>query len=634
MSKFNNSPEEQRRRCDQVTALVTEYQEKHFSLDGEWDDPNLVIPIRERLYFALTFLRSGQQTAIQKANAIIRNAVYQRCTFSPMIALQILTKYGSLLEEDAEKILLAYVREEMTPTAQDDFDYVGVNDNFPSMATYILIIGGQVLEMPEMIRLGKERLGHFKALFTRRGVACEYNSPTYSPIQLLAMAELGMQARDPEIRKTARECEQRIWADCLGHLHKETSQIAGPYSRAYGGDSAGYTGLIRCSLYGLLGDALPVNIINTLLESEQGQKDGYAHAGAAFTQINAVWLTDTVYSCPDSLLELALNKQYPYEMTATTEFTSSTDMPPTDPPTWPKGEVANYEYPAGSGRISTYMTEDYALGVASHEFHNGVQTDSFHLLYRRQVPALHQKDIGTVYARYLVNEKEPTGGMTLLEDNGRKLGIQSKNTAVMLYKPKPFLQKQVSSMKLSLVLPSLNVSVEEVWLGDQKMTGQKILSEEPCSVFIKDGPVYMAFHPLLLTNHGRKAAVTAEYVNDYLLVSFYNYFGETRDFTMKEMLLTGNGFVAEVRSQAEAGSFEDFRKAAKSFEIRDQWQATIHSRFSAIRKTSYQRENLTITCEYSPVTEGIKEITVNGRIPDTPKLSISGFDCETLPFSD
>ena len=114
------------------------------------------------------------------------------------------------------------------------------------------------------------------------------------------------------------------------------------------------------------------------------------------------------------------------------QFWRTVDRPAEEPPVQQEGELANYEYPAGNGRISTYMTEDYALGVASHEFHNGIQTDAFHLLYRRRIPALQQRDIGTVYARYLVNEKQPSHQMVILEDDGRKLGIQHKNTAMML----------------------------------------------------------------------------------------------------------------------------------------------------------------------------------------------------------
>lgn len=632
MYRVLSSPEAQRQRCGQVTELVTDYHAGRFNHCGQWDDPEFFIPLRERLYFALTFLRSGRPDAVRKANGILRNAVYGKCTFSPMIALQILIKYGSLLEDDAAEALDGYVQGDLDDAARDSFDYVGVNDNFPSMATFETLLGGARYHRPEIVECGKKRLRQFQALLTRRGVASEYNSPTYSPIQLLAMAEIANLAQDPAVRKSARQCEQRIWADLLGHLHPETSQLAGPYSRAYGGDSAGYTGLVRCSLYALLGDALPVNVRNTLLESEQGQKDGYAHAGAAFTQLDAVWLSDTAYDCPEALITLALNKKYPYEILASTEFSSSTDMPATETEAWPQGELANYEYPAGSGRIATYMTEEYALGTASHEFHNGIQTDSFHLLYRRRAPAVLQRDINTAYARYLVNDKQPTYGMTLLGDEGRKLGIQEKNSAMMLYKSKPCYQKGVSSLKLALVIPALTGSVEELWLGGTKMTGSRLESQTPCSVFIRDGSVYMAFHPLLLTDYGRRAAVTAEIVNGYLMVSFWNYDGPARDFTMREMLLTGNGFVAEIRTQKEMGSFENFRTEAEKFEVRDGWHSTVHSRFSTIRNTVYERQGLCLECQYSPVTEGIKHLAINGEPPASPKLSITGFDCSSLPF--
>lgn len=625
--------DKQKKRCDRVAKVVAEYVEKYVSTAGEWSEKYQNMAWREQLYFALAFLRSGMPDAVRKANLVIQKGVPNRCHFAPMIALQILTKYDGLLEQESRECLCSYVKEHMHEFVGDDLDYLGVNDNFPSLATYTLVIGGQFLKRPELSEQGKERLKHFKQLLTRRGVASEYNSPTYSPIQLLAMAELASHAADGEIRRTALECEHRIWADVLGHLHMEASQVAGPFSRAYADDSAGYASQASGSLYALLGDALPVNIFNTILESEDGCKDGYFHNGPALGQVDILWIMDTVYSCPEELLELALHKQYPYEISATTEFTSSTDAAPSDEvPAWAEGELANYEYPAGTGRIYTYMTKDYALGTATHEFHNGIQTDSFHLLYRRKIPVKRQKDIGTVYARYLVNEKQPAKGMVLLEDDGRKLGIQHQNTAMMLYKPKPFLQKSVHSLKLSLVIPRLDETIGELWLGDCRMEGRSIESGESCSVFIRDGSVYMAFHPLLLTDHGRRHAVTAEWLDGFLLVSFYNYSGAARDFGMREMLLTGNGFVAEISSQEESGSFEAFRKAAGEFSIRDEWQSTIHSRYSTIRKTSFQKKDLCIACEYSPVTEGIKQISVNGQPLPEEKLHITGFDCSVLPF--
>ncbi|MEG0804250.1 MAG: hypothetical protein RSF90_04765, partial [Pygmaiobacter sp.] len=312
MCEVKSDAEFQRERCDHAARLVTQYQSGLFSDSGAWLGDGTPPPVRERLYFAMTFLRGGE---INKANEIIKTTNYIKCHFSPMIALQLLIKYDALLAEKAKSTLLDYVEHQIDGFAGCDLDYVGVNDNFPSMATYILLVGGQLLKRPELVKRGAERINQFKALLTRRGVASEYNSPTYSPIQLLAMAEIANTVQDSGVRQTAVACEQRVWADCLGHLHVETCHTAGPYSRAYADDSAAYSGLMSCALYAVLGEALPVNVINTLLSSPHGQKGGYAHNGAAFSQINVVWLTDTSYHCPEALINFATHKKYPYEMT-------------------------------------------------------------------------------------------------------------------------------------------------------------------------------------------------------------------------------------------------------------------------------------------------------------------------------
>jgi len=58
----------------------------------------------------------------------------------------------------------------------------------------------------------------------------------------------------------------------------------------------------------------------------------------------------------------------------------------------------------------------------------------------------------------------------------------------------------------------------------------------------------MYFNPLLLTDYGRKAAAKVSMVKDFIMVSFYNYEGEERDFARRGFLLTGNGFVTEIRN--------------------------------------------------------------------------------------
>ena len=654
MNEESCSPQKQRNRCDKVADRVAEYVKAALPQNREGMEAFCKMSFREQLYVALALIRQGSGESVERANWLLAGAKGNVCHFAPMIALQILGKYRESLNDSAREFLAAYVKENIEEFREENLEYLGVNDNFPSMATYTLVMGGQFLGRPELVEEGRARLRQFQQLLTRRGVATEYNSPVYSPIQLLAMAELANSAKDEEIRRTALACEHRILADLLGHLHRETAQIAGPYSRAYADNSAGYTGLVRSSLYALFGEELPVHLFNTILETEKGGTEGYSHNGALFGQITAAWLTDTVYSCPEELVRLALDKTYPYEMWASTEFTSSTDAPAVEPPVWPEGELANYEYPAGTGRIYTYMTADYGMGTATNEFHNGIQTDSFHIIYRRKAPVLRQKDTGVVYARFLTGDQSPAPKMVLLEDHGRKVAVQKEHTAMVLYKPKPFFAQETDSLRLSLVFPGLaeesgacqkteegKLCVDsndtkqtgiKLWLGEKQMKGDFIFSEEPCSVYIADGPVYMAFHPLLLTNLGRKYAVTAGWENGFLIVSFYNYEGPKKAFSMREILLTGNGFVAETGTEAEWGRFENFRAQAEDYEVSDGWQSTIHSRFSTLRKTSYRKGDLELACEYSPVTEGIKALTVNGEPLSSEKIHIDGFDGTNLPF--
>ena len=627
MKKFDCSEQAQRRRCDRVVAFLTDIMLDGVSHCGQWTLSHQ-LALREQVYYAQILLRSGQPEAAYRANRILEKVELRYHEFVPMILLMILGSSEALLENAVHSKIDAYLEEHIPAFQGEEMEFVGVNDNYPCMGVYTLVIGGQYLGKPELVAFGKERLSHFCQLLTRRGVASEYNSRTYTPIQLLCMAELVNRAEDPDIRQMALQCEHRLWADVMAHMHPGTVRPAGPYSRAYTDSSGGYVDLDCGPLYVLLGEALPANLLEQLEEGENGY--GCFHDGLLQEELAVFWTLDAVYHCPQNLLELGFEKKLPFETWASTEFTSSTDMAagayrPENHP------LTNYEYAAGSGMIYSYINEDYAMGTATHEFHNGIQTDSFHLLYRRAVPVTAQRDIGTVYARYLISDQYPiTSGM--IQDRGRKIGIQCKNFALQLYKAKPMYGNGVTNLRLSLIMARPDEKVEQVWLGDKKLEGERLTSEVPCPVFIQDGPVYMAFHPLLLTDHGRDFAVEAKWINGHMQISFYNYMGPARDFTVEEMLLTANGFVAQVGTAAEFGSFAEFRRSAMELQVHDGWQKTVHSRFTSLRKTSVQWQGNRIDCEYSPASEGIKCITVNGLPLPQDRLFISGFDCSQLPF--
>jgi hypothetical protein len=630
--------EGQATRRHSIFRKLLEYTLPYFNAEGRWVGDDQAPDLRERLWYALCYFATGEPMAAIMANRIISATEFRACHFSPMAALQLLTAYGDRMEPAAHSILEGYARDRIDHFMEDDLDFRGANDNFATMGAYTLIVGGDLYSRSDCTLKGIARLEQFRALFTRRGFASEFNSPTYTPFQLLCMAEIAEWAKDDSVRQLALQLEERLWADIWSHYHPATFQTAGPYSRAYEVDSTAHTHQSRFVLYALIGDRLAINPMNTLFATSRGKAGELLHHNLPFMQISTGWLLHTTYHCPDSLVEHGLGKTYPYRVQGTYEYSSSTDHP--QPPE-PNESDDIVDIPAGYGVASTYMTEDYALGVLSREFRTGVFTDSFHLLYRRTYEVMEQKDVAVVYANYIVNDKKPGQMNDYVElnwrnwyssvlDEGRKIGMHHDRTAMLLYKPKLFYHHHVSSLKLSLLFPSRYGTVEEIWLGDRKLEHLEGESREPCPVFVKDRQVYMAFFPLIFTNHGYVSAVKSEIVQDYLTVSFYNYEGPPRDFAKRGLLLTGNGFIAEVRSEAEVGDFETFRRMFAQARTQEKW--AYGNKITHMRYTQYERPGLQMECVWNPISEGIKYASINGRIPQEHSLSMSGFPADSLPF--
>ena len=271
------------------------------------------------------------------------------------------------------------------------------------------------------------------------------------------------------------------------------------------------------------------------------------------------------------LANIMLNKEYPYEVITKSEgLPSLVEGDKQKIETEEKTYYTNpYEFAGYNGPNTTYMTEDFALGTAYSQFHDGGLTESFYTVYRKIKQAGDLADTGVVFSRYIINDKVPEKeqfynvygnvGKEAFRDEGRKFGIQSKDCAMMLYKPKQFEAHHMFSMKLSLLFSCHFKSIDEIYLGEKNLNNLTGEAEEPETIFIKDGPVYMAFKPLVLTNHGREKAVKVERTGNYLIVSFFNYEGPGRSFSEKEVFLTANGFIAHIKSADNCKSFAEFR---------------------------------------------------------------------------
>ena len=118
----------------------------------------------------------------------------------------------------------------------------------------------------------------------------------------------------------------------------------------------------------------------------------------------------------------------------------------------------------------------------------------------------------------------------------------------------------------------------------------------------------------------------------YIMISFYNYEGEVKDFKKRDFLHIRNGFVFSVKTNEECPSFDAFVDGVKKTKITDRLETSMHQRQTYIRAVTYESENMKLSCEYSPASEGIKHMACNDFCFDAPKLYISNFDYMDLPY--
>ena len=603
-------------RRQKIAELTCAFAKPHFAPDGSWIGPEVDQGMREYAWFAIAFLQEGSSENVKLANNIIRCHLpgYRFCHFLPFILLQIFQRFSEKVEWETEVMMDEYLHEHVPEFMSPGLDFVGANDNFPCLATGTVLLAGMRYERLEYIERVRERLVQFTRQLERRGFPAEYNSPTYSSIQALGLADIAEFAEDGNIRQLAFALEARVWEDLLAHMHWPNAQEAGPYSRAYPIDAAGCTHQSRNAYYMIYGDELAITPMETTFHSAGCASGMIIHHDPDFLRISVMWQALSNYHCPAELAEWAKNKQYPFICAGTSESINATERPDEalSKPVYPMPDY--YELPPANNHLYTYMTEEYAIGSSRYYFHDGNQSHALHVLYRKR-PVKAHSDVGTAFFRYAVNDHEIGWGDSAYFDLGRKLAVQKENTAMILYTPKPVNNAGIYKLHLTANITALYELPDEVYIEDRKLsecTGEGNADER---VFVKDGDVYMMFKPLLLDKLNGGPAIRVSAKNRVLEISFVNYEGEARDFTPSELLKIGNGAIVCVKDKQQAGSFEAFRESF-SPRISDEWRHTS-------RKTRYEDGNTSFEVEYAPRSMFARYVTVDDRLRE-PKLYVSG----------
>lgn len=544
----------------------------------------------------------------------------------------ILIRHGGRIEPRLQNRLIDRLRELLPHETKARFH--GYNDNFPSMAALGLLVGSHITGQRELIEPGIIVLESALRMLKRRGVLSEYTSPTYSPITLACMAEIVEHCPDPHARHMAMEIEQAVWRDVLAHFHPSTSFLAGPHSRAYGSDLCAHPHNAHVVLYLVLGKRCFTNPV-----SEYNCYDGQgrlceATMPAAWAQ--AAWYSTPTYHPDDASLALAEDQRFPRIVQATAEqgaFPRNWGGPGRHPAT------PSLEFQACETHLHTLLERDFALGTSSRPWLDGHQHTAFHLVYRHKRPATCLKDIATVFTRYVINDKWHSRAQHYVPDEGRTIGLAHQATSMVLYWPKPgwtatppagdALVDPVHSLKLVIYLASFWSQPDELWLGDRRMDTWQGDSENVVPVFICHGPVYVAIHPLIGSNLGRDKVLRLGRHDGFLRIELINFEHKPRNFDLIELLTCRNGMVVEVSDVDRWSSFQSFRTFHASPTIHDRWHEA-----GGMREVLYRREGLELAMEISPVSEGIKYRSVNGRVPIAPRWDVRLLDEQPEPGSE
>jgi len=621
-----------------------------FDADGNWIStryPYLIT--RERYWLALGLYAAGE-TAF--ADAVVRKGELDLKEYSiastfnifhTNIALVLLLQHRDEMASDVRQTLEMLVRDgfsKLPGNRQPDYQFHGYNDNMPSKATMGMILGGEMLNAPEVVEHGIWNLKQLRAQLRRRGINSECNSPTYSPLTVHAMAEIATYTRSEEAREIALGVEQRLWFDLASRFHPRLGVQAGGYSRAYTIDCLSHLSCLTSFLWFEFGDLIKPSPLD-LFQPDNGFV--LHHMGnVAFNVAQMCWFP-AHYHIPEAARALFLAKSYPHEATATAEFG---DFGP--------------DFPARPFRIKTRLEKDFAVGTVSTPLGGGEQTMCYFANYARTEEVASYKDRGTIYSKIVINGEDPgeivrdtekmidgsececSGESDNLTGRSNPLAFQSANTVLYLTHPHLSLggsgddstvgATPLSDLSEMIILPSHFAGADEILVDGETRQSWSGAVRKGAWIACRRGRLLVAFRPLVYTRTLGEPEIRLEKINNYEVIRTVFYHGEARVFSRLELKHTFGGFVAEHASVDEYASLADFVKDLESSQFTDYLWTT--RRVTYRRPAGAARPALEMEVSCSPGSCTPRFALINGDLVNDEQkpVDLQGVDEKTLPF--
>ncbi|HTO93483.1 MAG TPA: hypothetical protein VMM80_03900 [Bacteroidota bacterium] len=577
---------------------------------------------RDTLWYAISLLCEDAAPRRALGLRLAEDSVSEDGTHTPATMIAMLHALEDILSPGARDHLRAEIARELVHAAETQWR--DGNVNHPLGAYCTLVLGGEASGAPWAADLGTRRLAEFQRLTgdrrfvrSRQAEMSEYNSPTYTALDIVFLAMIAHYARGSEARRLAVFLEERLWLDVALHFHAPSGQFAGPHSRCYQDDSTGgYSALHAALSAACEGDVflapelcVRFNHPSSLLQ-------------CALTAIVPMHM-------PAEAARLAWEKPFPFLMQKTTYCEQYHENRSRIVAGGKRVFAFDDEvYPGGLRDLTTYMTGEYAIGSASLPYVNGGHTDAFSVRIARRSPVSSMADFRSAYTRGVYNGAA-LGGRNLchvtgseidesyLYEEGRTAIYQHRNRAIVLYGPKRAGHAGVRSFRLDLIFGHF-APFTSLMLGNSPVERFPARGGSGAGLFFHDGRVYGAVIPLGPDPPAGPAPVLLDVRHDHMILSLFTYDGPARDFSREEMLMWRTGFAVELATADEFPTFDAF--LARAGELR----ATETQDPGGVRRAAFSSPDGTMTCVYDPAAERFISRAWNGREESTEHMIVEG----------
>ncbi len=569
---------------------------------------------RDTFWYAISLLFDEAEERKEMGRRLFATLSVDDPTHTPATLLAVLHRIPEMLEDPVRSRLEEAIRASLSEAATVPPGDGNVNHPLAACAT--LILGGEKSNQPWAVDLGtrrlmafRERIGDHRSRHRRQAEMSEYNSLTYTALDLWFLALVAEDARSQAARRLALFLESRLWVDVAMHFHAPSLQFAGPHSRSYQEDSLGGFSGLHCTMLAAFEDPLFL---------DPGLCEQFDHPSALLQNALAAIL---VYHVPDEARSIAWRKPFPYEFQMTTYGESyhenSRRVPMSgassaNPPFAFDDEI----YPGGWSDLTTYMTDEYALGSAALPYVNAGHSDCLMLRMRRSQGIRKMADIRSAYTRGVYNGAK-VGEVNIshvartaidrsyLYEEGRSAVYQHKGNAIVCYTPKRAGHQGVTGFRLDLIF-GFHAPFDDLVVNGRP-AGEFPFPAGPGSVIcFRDFQTFCMIRTLAPFPAVSEHPVRLWRSGEFLLLSIVNYEGPSRDFSRHEINGWRSGFVLELATAREL-SWEDFLLRALETQVTETVETGL------VRTVRYVSGGNTMEFSYDPYKEVILSRRWNGK---------------------